>query len=186
MSSSRRFGRVSVAAIILTTLGGVVVATPCLFCSGVYLGFFDTPIQHRGVEDPARDFERITGLNWAPGAKVIAVDDSHWDGKSGPCFACGPGMLDGELYIVFDAAPEVVRQWLDRSAPWDATWKEGPVPDQIIGKTHFCGLTTTSMKYAVRERGSSDKFGHQFAFWDGELLMIDESSGRVWLSSWDM
>ena len=137
----------------------------------------------RGVSDAAADFEAVTGLKWPESAKVVAADDSHVEGDSG--FGFGPGVMDGELFIVFDADKESVKTWAAEAAPWDVEWQKGPVPEKILHHTHFSTLHTAGIIFAAHERGASRDFGNDFAFWDGELLMLDLSSGRVWLASWN-
>ncbi len=133
--------------------------------------------RERGASDPAREFEALTGLVWPESAKVIEADDSHLE-EYGTPIGFGPGVLDGELFIVFDADKETVGRWAAGAAPWGAGWQMGPVPEKILGRSrHVSTLDSSGVTFAAQERGSG--------YWDGDLLMIDRSSGRVWLSSWD-
>lgn len=159
----------------------------CVLCAGVPFGFYDTPLRHRGVTDPQGRFEEKTQLSWPSNSRVIAADDSHWDGSSGPVLAFGPGLLDGEMHVIFDADPADLKTWLENAAPWGSTWNDGPVPEYILSKTEFpIEVKSSSIKYATRERVGPQKRSPGFEFWDGELIVIDLEHGRVWLSSWDM
>jgi len=160
-------------------------------CAGLFLGFFDTPIQHRKVTDPAGDFERKTGIKWPAEAKLIAAHDSHSDRKSGPALGFGLN-LDGKLHIKFETDSATLEKWLSEPAPWGnkykerqgGIWLDGPVPKEIAMMTGLQNdFNSQEIKFVARERGGPRK--GDLAYWDGELLVLDVKSGRVWLWSWN-
>jgi hypothetical protein len=160
------------------------------------VGIPELLVRHRFrevVTNPGGDFVKITGLGWPASAKVLAVDDDH-----------GGFQGEGEFYLVFDASPETLKQWLARPAPWRATWQQGPVPHDIAGHCGFgfrnggtldadaearyaegwdhvrALLTSKNIWYVARERCCESLRWH-----NGELLAVEPGTGRVWLSSWD-
>ncbi len=173
----------------------VLPILPFLYDYGGYGGYHE-----RGVSDAAADFRRITGLEWPESAKVIDADDTHLQGEDG--FGFGPGVLDGEFYLIFDADPETLKEWLTKDAPWDAEWKRGPIPPEKVcagfgdsrgygsvdggprkyhGNEHFMTLIeSATIWYAAHARGSGGTSWH-----DGELIAIDVGRGRVWVAKWD-
>lgn len=124
-------------------------------------------------------------MKWPVEANVITADDSHWDWNSGPALPLGPGMLDGTLHIIFDADPTTLHNWLSRSAPWGAEWMDGSVPEVIADNSRLpSDSDSPGIKFAARERGGPRTAGLEYH--DGELLVLDPETGRVWLASCDM
>jgi hypothetical protein len=145
------------------------------------------------VEDPGRDFTRVTGIPWPRTANVVSVADTH-----------GGLMGEGELYLVFETDRETLESWLAESRPWSSSWKDGPVPPEIgvhctfgagsvvaeVGNSVRGGyfgnstlaplLGSSSIQYVAAERCCGDLPWH-----NGNLLIVDLATNRAWLSVWD-
>ncbi len=150
---------------------------------------------HRIAADgpgPGLGFRHYTGLVWPPGARVIRSANSH-----------GGFHGDGEYFLVVEVDDAIIKEWLAGRAPW-GEWTQGPVPGSIGTYTRFGGpgvsyggpmngrqqyhgdeelvqlLGSDQVWYAARERGDDHLRWH-----NGDLLIIDGRSRRVWLSAWD-
>jgi hypothetical protein len=184
---------------ILTVTMGVSTAFAVLTCGGLIFWIgqaLQVPARFREVvNNPAGDFTEVTGLPWPNTAKLVAVGDTH-----------GGFHGDGELYLVFDVDQETVAKWLTATSPWDSgKWQRGPVPTEIgiqcgfgqqspvslkdqMGREEYLGgsaeirslLAARENWHVARSRGPKDMPWH-----NGNLLVIDLSRSRVWLSSWD-
>ncbi len=138
-------------------------------------------------------FADSTGLAWPPNGSLVRSVDSH-----------GGFLGDGEFYVVFDADEATIQKWLEGPAPWGGNWRHGPIPGEagihcsfgtsgvswggVVGKpSSYSGdkelvdlLSSTSVIFAARERCCASLPWH-----NGNLLIIDPGSRRVWLSVWD-
>ncbi len=150
----------------------------------------DSSIMESIDPNPDIRFTQITGLEWPETAKIITTGDTYFLGE-------------GEFYLVFEVDQEVLETWLSNPPPWEGNeWKSGPVPQKIgyhttfgtsgtiIGGTEYIGdeqlvklLNSNSIWYVAKERCCSDR--DYLEFHNGNLLIIDLDSNRVWLSIWD-
>jgi hypothetical protein len=170
---------IRVRLVFLVLFGLVVVLQPVVLVLG-FCGAFETPFRERGVADPAKDFSSVCHLPWPASARVVAAGDSHSDGGSGSLSGFGPGILDGTLYIVFDADPAVIAKWLSNAPPWGDAWKDGAVPDLIASNFKNEFTLPARVRYAALNRSTVGP-----SFWDGQLIAVDVQIGRVWLVKWD-
>lgn len=179
MVQSTVFRVFKITLIFLSGLSLAAVLAVAVLFAALLFGYFDTPIKHRIVSDPAQEFFDHTGIRWPPGAIVVLAESSHWDGESGPALAFGPGMLDGHLMVIFDAKPDVVKSWLsENKGRRGQPWKQGPIPKDIpcLNFSHTgAGIRNSNNMYSGDVTGS-----------DGTLLVADPETGRVWLLQWNM
>jgi hypothetical protein len=177
MSSRLLFGHV-VALIVIPVAGCV----------------FDVPDRFREtVEDPGSDFERQTGLAWPDNAEILSVDDTH-----------GGFHGDGEFHVVFKTDAETIQEYIKGRAPFEGSWRNGPVPHEIgvhcnfgsegvfvigdsNGRTEYAGdssligvLESDEVYFAAKDRGPESIQWH-----NGHLLVLDPTTNKVWLSVWD-
>lgn len=141
-------------------------------------------------------FTLATGLSWPSTVRVVATGDNH-GGFTG----------DGEFYLLLECDPATIRLWLEDRPFWGgSSWQRGPVPTQIgyhcqlgsqksLGsvtfpdgsKEYFGGsaevrevLSSPRLWYAARDRCQSPDLPYH----QGNLLIVDPESGRVWYSDW--
>ncbi|HTE19503.1 MAG TPA: hypothetical protein VK689_14130 [Armatimonadota bacterium] len=169
-------------------IGGcaVVAAVLALFLLG--LGMF---VSHR--RSPNEQFRQATGLKWPETARLVARDDDH-----------GGIMGEGEFYLILQADAATLGKWLAGPAPWAASWKRGPVPGEL---GFHCGFGTEGVGWGstngappeytgdarlIRVLGSKDVWYAErnrccdgMEWHNGDLLVLDPQSGKVWLAVWD-
>jgi hypothetical protein len=186
--------RSAIVVLFYVAVAGIF-ALPIFICGGAAIFGVSIPWRPREVvSDPAGEFTRFTGLDWPSTASIISVDDDHggWNG-------------DGEFHLIFHADRATLDRWLAKSPPWEqAEWKPGPVPTKIGyhcafgssgvtsvtvdgGPSEYSGdpelervLGSNQVFYAAKERCCESLRWH-----NGNLLLIDLASNRVWLSIWD-
>jgi hypothetical protein len=138
-------------------------------------------------------FTLATGLSCPSMAKVIATGDNH-GGFTG----------DGEFYLIIECDPATIQRWLTDHPFWVSQWRPGPVPPEIGFHCHFgssemmgyCTLPDGSQEYSggsaeVREVLSSPHVWYaaknrcpSIPYHQGNLLVVDPESGKVWYSDW--
>jgi hypothetical protein len=142
--------------------------------------------------EPRLRFWYCTGLKWSAEARVIRSADSH-----------GGFLGDGEYYLILEADEASIKKWLAERGPW-GDWQRGPVPGEIGYHCRFGGpgvgwggpiggpetysgdeelvelLSSDHVWYSARERGDARLRWH-----NGDLIVIDVRSRRIWLSIWD-
>ena len=158
---------------VQSTVCAVVLFGLCVLCAGTITDWF-SPIQTRSVLDPAGHFKQITNLKWPASAKLISAESSHWEPILAPV---GPGMLEIKKVIVFEADRDSLSKWAAGAAPWGTEWQRGPVPQQLLHSAGMPFRDSDSIMFAVS--------GHRSNIEPDDLLVLDLSSGRVWLASWD-
>lgn len=192
--TAQRIGIAIILLVVILALG--VLAIPIVFCvilaDAEPLEFKSGPL----IEDPETGFTQITGLEWPENPEVITLADTH-DGFLG----------DGEFYLIFRTDKETLEEWLSNPPPWEnEEWKLGPVPPEIgshasFGKGSMIIGSVGDGPYQYESEGElvdllkSDKIWYvvkerccgrdSLYFHNGELLIIDLETQRVWLSSWD-
>jgi len=140
---------------------------------------------------PGFGFRYYTGLEWPAEARVLRRGDTH-----------GGFHGDGEYCLVCEVDDTTLQKWLARRAPW-SDWQRGPVPGEIgyhcsfggsgvmwgdsIDSQHYSGdeelvkvLSSDQVWYSARERGAGSLRWH-----NGDLIVLDVRSRRIWLSAWD-
>jgi hypothetical protein len=127
------------------------------------------------INDPLEKFHRRTGLRRPIGAELITSGhDQTFDGEP-------------EFRLVFDADQYAVAEWLSRrpSGDWRG-WHSGRVPHWI---TSMCPFAREIFQSCPIEKPESNTV--LFAFRDspidnqyGDLIVIDQTIGRVWYCSW--
>lgn len=144
------------------------------------------------ISDPGFRFWRHTGLEFPAEARILHEGDSH-----------GGFHGDGEYYLAFEVDAAIIQKWLASRAPW-GDWQRGPVPGEIGYHCGFGGsgvswggplngpqtysgdeqlvklFSSDRVWYSARERGDSRLRWH-----NGNLIVIDVRSRRIWLSVWD-
>lgn len=170
----------------VTVLVRVLAALPLLVFGVVFLR--NRPPDPR---PPEVAFEARTGLPWPKEAKVLRTGDSH--GR------------DGEYYLVFDTEIATLKRWMKGPAPWNGTWKPGPVPGQIGFHCNFgtsgvswgtpggysgdpeivAVLSSARIIYAETELCCNNSLNDPLRWHSGNLLVVNPDTGRVWLSCWD-
>jgi hypothetical protein len=163
----------------------VLLAAGTASCAGLWL------VTDRIWGGPDHGFAFETGLGWPEAARVVFYGDSRsgWSGG------------DGETYLVFEADGPTIAKWLEGPPPWRAgRWHRGPVPVAIGSNVsfHTTGvfvrgsdygegnpdlldlLTSGEVWYAARERESFPGKPYR----QGDLVIIDPRSNRVWWTSW--
>jgi hypothetical protein len=130
---------------------------------------------------PLGQFSSTTGLFCAKPAKVLSTG-SDYGGFTG----------DGEFHLILECDPGTIERWLADHPFWgDSQWQRGPVPREIGFHCTFgnsasigcCGeiqevFNSSRVWYAARNRCPTMPY-HQ-----GNLVVVDPESGRVWYSDW--
>jgi hypothetical protein len=168
-------------AVVLGALLGLGMAS----CAGLWL------VADRLLGGPDHGFAFETGLGWPEAARVV----SYGDDKSG-----WPGG-DGEEYLVFETDGLTIARWLEGPPPWrSGRWNQGPVPVEIgihvrfhttgvsVSGSDYGGgdpellglLRSREVWYAARERESFP--GNRYR--QGDIVIIDPRSKRVWWANW--
>ena len=137
-----------------------------------------------------------SGLRMPFSAKILRADDSRWASFHG----------DGEYYVVFQVDSKTIDNWLRNPTPLrKRDWQKGPIPAIIgfypdfgyespaleqysVGTTRLSGgspellylLASSNIWYSAQERGPDFKSWH-----DGDLLILDPETNRIWFSSWN-
>lgn len=179
-----------VVALVLFAIAfyGLQMAAECFFRANAPNRFRDR------VECPIEDFERITGLPCPSDIQSVVSEDTH-GGLHG----------DGRLVISLAVRPELIDLWLKSRPPWNARgWRNGPVPVEIgvnctsgkqtlwtasdeEGRSTYqgtqearCLLDAERIWYVAHDRGPSTMPWH-----NGNALILDPGTNRVWLFVWD-
>lgn len=154
--------------------------------------------QTKGMARPAQRFTEITGILWPQVTNLVKADDTHWDGESElGSIGFGPGIGDGECFVIFDTNEDTIKHILSSPPPWQMpTWLSGPVPfDRCPGFGEAVGrgikdnnagysgspyalelLESKSLRYIVVPRGRSSSPYSAMLF-----LGVDSAKRRVYL-----
>lgn len=140
-------------------------------------------------------FARITGIPWQPDFTLVKHRDDH------------RGLLgDGEFAVVAVVPPTTVASLLAAAPPWGVKWNTGPVDGEIgfhcsfiysdapgvegdgTGAAWYVGgaeevravLSSRDTMWCAMQRGHESMPWH-----NGNLLIVEPASNRLWLSVWD-
>ncbi len=129
----------------------------------------------RRASDPLETFHRRTGLGGQDSSRVLAT-------RYGVTFHGEP-----EFAVVFDVDPAVVSDWASRRPPggWRG-WFADDVPHWV---TAMCPVAREAfLDVPIGRSGTSSircAFRHSPGCEDrGDLIVVDQSIGRVWFLSW--
>jgi hypothetical protein len=143
---------------------------------------------------PLGKFSLTTGLFCAKPAKVITTGSDY-----------GGFPADGEFYLILECDSGTIQRWLADRPFWGRSqWRRGPVPPEIGFHCQFgssesmgcCTLADGSKEYSggsaeIREVLSSPRVWYAardrcptIPYHQGNLLVVDPESGRVWYSDW--
>lgn len=118
-------------------------------------------------------FYMSTGLRMPHDANIIANKENY------PL----PESNEGETLLVFDIKPSQVANYLAR-APWkEDVWHKGPIPDNFvvsgaqIVRPYWTLWDSPWLWYTA--------YGKDKHYWDGQLLVIDPKTNRVFLLEWN-
>ena len=140
-------------------------------------------------------FATTTGIGWDSTFEVVGYRNTH-AGFTG----------DGEYAIILSAPSVTISRILASPPPFGETWRNGPVDVEIgyhcsfiyaespvafgIGTDHpeYSGgsdevlaiLSSKEARWCAKQRGPDSMPWH-----NGDLLIIEPSTNRVWLSAWD-
>jgi hypothetical protein len=158
---------------------------------------WDLSIAATTVEQAKRTFSTRTGIAWPDGARDVRFDENR-----------APLLGDGVFYIVFTVPSHVMKGWLDAAGPWGTKeWSRGPIPVEVAchcgfghrspdgwrqtedGLEEYSGgapeilavLESEHVRYAALDRGAAGK-----PWYNGELLILDPTTGIVRYCRWDM
>jgi len=196
------FAAAVAAALLVGYLGGAIENTPA---TGDVApapeeendGWKIVPPPPPTAEESREAFTRITRLRWPASAELVR----HGARRA-------PLLGDGETYVVFLLDSGTIREWRTNPPPWGGEqWGIGPVSPEIGthcgfgldspsmftrkgGKPQYDGgapevravLSSKDVVYVARSRAPD--IGPPWH--NGDLLLLDVQSGKVWLSSWGM
>ena len=147
-------------------------------------------------EDEARrGFTNVTGIAWQSNFTMVGHKSEH-----------AGGFGDGEYGVVVTVPVETLNRILASPPPWGTKWRNGPVDyevgshcsfiyaerpgGRVVGTEQFdyvggseevrTILGSANTKWCAKQRGSTSMPWH-----NGNLLIADPSSNRLWLSVWD-
>jgi hypothetical protein len=117
------------------------------------------------------DFWQYTGL-WPSNARIVACGDTH-----------GGFHGDGEFYLVIEVDRATMERWLKCPPPWGISWMRGPIPR----RGRFGGVPGAEEVHESRETWSTVRDREPRWNWTHyDVLIIDPSTNRVWLSVVDL
>ena len=146
----------------LLILGSLLVAVPFALYGARHL-----------IWGKSLSFYSSTGLRMPRDAKIVAnVEDYP-----------SPDSNEGEELLVFDIEPAQVAAYLAR-APWiEDAWHKGPIPDKFVASGGQ--LVRLYWRLWDSPRLWYTAYGKGKGYYDGELLVIDPQTNRVFLLYWN-
>ena len=170
----------------------IALALICLVVSGC------GPIVRRpsmSEEQAKQSFAKVTGIPWHSDFAMVKHRDEH------------AGFVgDGEFAVVAIVPATTIASVLAVPPPWGPNWHTGPVDGEIgfhcsfiypdapgvsgagTGDFSYFGgteevrsiLSSTNTKWCAKQRGPESMPWH-----NGNLLIVEPASNRLWLSVWD-
>ncbi|RYF47570.1 MAG: hypothetical protein EOO38_11880 [Cytophagaceae bacterium] len=118
-------------------------------------------------------FYTSTELRMPLDAKIVA------DVENSPL----PDSNEGEELVVFDIKPSQVAAYLAR-APWrEDAWHKGPIPPEFVDEGAQLVRPFWSLWHSPHLRYTA--YGKDNDYFNGHLLVVDATKGRVFFLSWN-
>lgn len=146
----------------LLILGSLLVATPFALYGARHL-----------IWGKSLSFYMSTGLRMPQGAKIVADVEDYPSRESN----------EGEELLVFHIKPSQVADYLAR-APWkEDVWHKGSIPGKFVASGGQIVRPYWTLWDSARLRYTA--YGKNKGYYDGELLVIDPKTNRVFLLYWN-